>query len=590
MGPETDGLLDLAFRFRDLQVTHREDSRPFLTGKDLTLIMGGDGRLIPDPGKRNMSRSISLEIEGLTVPDLSLLQRHIPAKWPFQVYGGEGTLWGSMSLTPTALGVDLKLDSDNADMGIRQYRFDTNLDAALVLDNPNVLESSTSVGGSFIVLSNATFKKEGQRTSEPWSSSLILKSGEFSLVREERKQDKENAIDLLSVFGEQKAGNILGESNGNFEFDAQVSSLAWIGVLLKEDYRARVDGSSRIHGQAHLLAGLPAPGTDVEITSDELSVSILDYVSRGNGKIRLTVEEGGEFPDWGLAIRLSDADMKRKDSAKASVEDVEMSLDALVKDVNFDQEPDRAFTMRFQIPSARVTDMATFNSYLPPDGPLMIKGGEASLSADILLLHNDADGWIRLHSEGLDAMVDDQSIKADLNADISLVGGVPADMLFDFTGSEIVLDRVHVAGQKVEFDKDYWSAVLKLTRGETTWTNPLKMDLEAQLSMSDSKPFVALFDNQGWRPKFLTNALTVEDIEGTVRLNMANDIIVIPHAQLSSDKLFIGVKATIAKENSTGVLYTRYKTLDAIIRFKDGKKNLDLIKALEKYEQYEALP
>jgi hypothetical protein len=116
------------------------------------------------------------------------------------------------------------------------------------------------------------------------------------------------------------------------------------------------------------------------------------------------------------------------------------------------------------------------------------------------------------------------------------------------------------------------------------------MDLEAQLSMSDSKPFVALFDNQGWRPKFLTNALTVEDIEGTVRLNMVNDIIVIPHAQLTSDKLFIGAKATIAKENSTGVLYTRYKTLDAIIKFKDGKKNLDLFRALEKYEQYEALP
>jgi hypothetical protein len=90
MGPETDGLLDLAFRFRDLQVTHREDSRPFLTGKDLTLNMGGDGRLIPDPGKRNMSHSISLEIEGLTVPDLSLLQRHIPAKWPFQVYRAGG--------------------------------------------------------------------------------------------------------------------------------------------------------------------------------------------------------------------------------------------------------------------------------------------------------------------------------------------------------------------------------------------------------------------------------------------------------------------------------------------------------------------
>jgi hypothetical protein len=234
--------------------------------------------------------------------------------------------------------------------------------------------------------------------------------------------------------------------------------------------------------------------------------------------------------------------------------------------------------------------MSTFNSYLPPDGPLRIKGGEASLGADILLMHDDADGWVRLHSQGLDAMVDDQSIKADLQAAISLVGGTPAEMMFDFTGSEIVIDRVHVAGKKVEFDQDYWSGVIRLTRGETTWANPLKLNLEAQLSMSDSKPFVALFDNQGWRPKFLTKALTVEDIEGTARLNMANDIMVIPHAEVTSDNLFIGAKATIAKEHSVGVLYTRYKTLDAIIKFKDGKKNLDLIKALKKYEQYEALP
>ena len=89
------------------------------------------------------------------MPDLARLQRYLPPKWPFELHGGSGELRGSARLTPTSVAVDLRLDSARAALGVRQYRFVTNLDAALVLDNPSVLTGPTELSGSYVRLGDA---------------------------------------------------------------------------------------------------------------------------------------------------------------------------------------------------------------------------------------------------------------------------------------------------------------------------------------------------------------------------------------------------------------------------------------------------
>ena len=180
-------------------------------------------------------------------------------------------------------------------------------------------------------------------------------------------------------------------------------------------------------------------------------------------------------------------------------------------------------------------------------------------------------------------MADQQSLQADLGVEVLIVDGVPADMAFDVTGSRIVLDKVRVKGGKDQFEEEDWSGVLTLTRGDTVFTNPLELNLDATLEMSDSRPIVALFRNQeGWRPEFIANMMTTEDIAGTASMNMANNRIEIPEARVISDKMEAGMKAVIESENRNGVIYLRYKKLDALLKIKDGKKNLDLIKVKEK--------
>ena len=85
---------------------------------------------------------------------------------------------------------------------------------------------------------------------------------------------------------------------------------------------------------------------------------------------------------------------------------------------------------------------------------------------------------------------------------------------------------------------------------DTILTDPPQMDLEAQLHMSDSRPIVAMFQNQeGWRPDFLSRLMTVEDIAGTARVAMANERVVIPHAQATSENIEVEAKGVISRES-----------------------------------------
>ena len=572
-GPETDGSMTLDFRFRELQVTRNDADAPMLVGDELLFRVGGDGRVLPDPGSVNLSRSLSLDIQDLAVPDLSRLQAYLPEKWPLRLLGGDGRLGGGLALTPTSLSVDLGLRSGRARLALSNYRFETDLDAALHMENPAVMKQATHVAGSYIRLDDAQLLREGQENESGWNASLSLKEGDFHLLAAEDRAAGDYVLDLFRILGDNEFRGLLADSAGLFDFEAEVSSLAWISAFLGGQYGSDFHGSSTLVGTLALAAGLPAPGTDIDLWSPELEVRILDYVGRGDGVISLQVEEGGAAPDWRLCVGLANAEMSRHGAAAAQLHDVNLGLDALVEDVTLDGSGGKPFALNLDIESARVSDMSVFNRYLPPDSPLRFAGGQADLAADVVLRDDDADGWLRLDSRGIELLADGQSLEGDLQAELLLSGGVPAERRFEIAGSKLRLDGVRVVGEEAGFDDSHWSA---------------ELGLEAVLSISDSRPIVALFKNQdGWRPDFLARMMTLEDIAGTGTIRMANQRMVIPGAWLTSDNAEAGLKGVFSPEQRDGMLYFRYKKFDALLKVRDGKRNLDILNALRTFDAYE---
>jgi hypothetical protein len=585
LGPQTAEQFDLTFRFEGLQVHHMLDQAPLLTGQGLQLSIGGNGSVLVDPEKSNTSRSVMFLVDHLALPDLSLLQRNLPRKWPFSFDGGSGMLHGSAKITPSTLAIDLTLESAGADLGIGEYEFGTALELALKLDSNTEKKYSADLGGSYIRLTEAYLRREVESHVQSWDASIDIHSSRFSLLDETSTAAQGPELDRLRSLAQADTSQTLDNLSGVVDFQAHASSLAWIGKLFGEDYKLRIAGAGDINGLLHMRSGWPAANTLVSVSSDDLVVDVLDYSSRGTGKFTLQVEAGETSPDWILDLTLQDADFRRSGESAAHIQDVALGLTAVIPDINFDKEI-KAASLNFRIDSATVSDVSTYNRYLPPDFSLQLTQGSADLSAAIELHKADAQGWIKFSSRGLQALVNEQSVSGDVNVDVLLVGGVPADMIFDISGSELRLDNVRIVGETAQFDGNYWSAVLNLQRAETTWATPLRLDMEAQLMVSDSRPLVAIFENAGQPPKFLSRMLTVEDIKGTAALLVADETLTIINAHAISDNLEIGAKGILASDNRNAMIYLRYKKSDVLLKLQNDKKNLDIIGVKKKFDAF----
>ena len=193
------------------------------------LQVGGDGRVLPDPDEINASRFIGLDIGRLDAPDFATFQRYLPERWPFRLHGGRGTLSGTVSIRPTAYAVDLALESDEADFGIADYRFLGDLDAGLKLGNPSLSTRVAQADGSYLRIGDARLRRDDGVSDDSWSADVELLRGRFDLIAK-RRVAEHDVIDLFRILGASEFQGLLADSAGLFDFEAELSSLAWISA------------------------------------------------------------------------------------------------------------------------------------------------------------------------------------------------------------------------------------------------------------------------------------------------------------------------------------------------------------------------
>ena len=384
----------------------------------------------------------------------------------------------------------------------------------------------------------------------------------------------------------------------NADLGIDLNSLDLIKPFTRKFKHLKINGTGFIEGHLHMVEGKALAGTDLSVDVENLNVNLVSHDITGDGTVRIKVDQDpGNRLD--LNVRFDNMAVEQVGGSKL------LTGQGLVLNGSSDNELIRTGAeettpehSRFKdrltrgelellIPTARVADMSVFNHYLPPGVPLSFTRGTADLEADIRLKQADADGFLRLKATAMEALVDEQSIRADFSADISVVDGTLGEMILDIGGSELRLDNVRVIGASESFNEKNWAAKLMLTRAETTLTNPFRLKAEAGLHMTDSRPIVAMLGNQKNRPKWAKRMLTIEDVNGTVALDFVNPRLIISTASMDSDNIELGAKAVIDKDQRNGVIYVRYKKLDIIVKIADGKRNIDLLRARRKFDEYE---
>ena len=562
-----------------------EKSVALFRGKGLVVNVKAKPSLFPQGLKKDTFHSLTMEIPSVKVEDLSQFQRYIPQKWRFKLYDGEGKFQAKVTLLPKRLRSKLQLDSKGAHIGVNKHRFQSDLDLLLNLDFNTSKELQANVSGSYISLTNSILSKEKKsdlQNSKQWNTKLTIDEGTLNLALLEESNG------TLKLSKEEKIAKIkelISDADAKLVVSGSVSRLEWINLLLKNSLDFSLSGHGNIESKLALEKGFLSKGSMVKMHSKELEVSLLDYRFNGDGVFSFDVTKGGEQPDVKFSLGLNEAQMKRRNEKLAMIDNVVLKLDGVANNLDFEGVKND-IELHLQIPSARVKKVSVYNQFFPKNSPFKFLNGSADLRADIQLRSNDAKGYVSFKTDKFTMEVDEQKIEARLDAKIKLVGGVPRNMDFDISGSSIVLDHVKVTGDQTNYDQEDWSAIITLKKADAIWKRPVRLKSETMLKIKDSRPIVAMIDNKREKSGLLSKLLTVKDIEGTAKVNMANNIITIPSAFLKSDKIDLGAKGIISPNLRDAVFFLRYKKLKGLLKINNGKKNFDIFGVQKTFDNY----
>ena len=398
---------------------------------------------------------------------------------------------------------------------------------------------------------------------------------------------------------ENKGSKILRYLLIDADLDVDMNSLDLIEPFTRKYQHLQINGTGLINGHLHMEEGKVLAGTDLKVDADNLNVNMVSHNIDGNGEVLIKANQESENR-LDLDVRFNDMVVGQVGGSKPLLTGQGLVLtgtsnNVLIPTGDANESPEsvglrdklKQVELQLKIPTARVADMSVFNYYIPPGAPLSFTRGTAELEADISLTQDDADGFLRLKAMDMEALIDEQSIRADFNADILVADGSLGELNLDISGSELRLDNVKVIGESESFNQKNWAAILNLTQAETVLTDPVRLKAKTSLHMTDSRPIVAMLGNQKGSPGWVKKMLTIEDVNSTVELDFVNPRLIIPAASMESDKIELGAKGVIDKDLRNGVIYARYKKLDIVVKISDGKRNIDLTRARRKFDEYQ---
>jgi hypothetical protein len=578
--------LDATFRFAELSAFHASDNQALFTGKDLQVIVQRTPRILPDDDNKKSPRRVAVTIPSVTVANLTAYQRYLPDKWNVQLLGGSGFLEGQAEMSATDLVVDLTLRSENANLKVKADSFETNLELGLKATGKATAKTAeVDISGSYVDLDDSQVKNRRGDASVPWQARLSVTKGEADVELPEAADAKTGFPGFWSLSRDKDVKGLLETANGAFQAGLTISNLDWVNVFFANPYSLAVYNSTDFEADLTLSSGWLGDGSTLKMDPRAFKLGVLDYIVEGNGGFGVLVEKGGENPDLRLDANLSGASLRLADEKKAVVDQVTLAVTARAKGVSL-KDGGKVTALDLSIPSAKITDMTAYNEYLPKGSPLRILAGKGDLAADVKIDGDTPRGSVTMKSSRIDAVIDEKKISGTANLDVKIGGGAAREMAFDIGGSSLRLDGVHVAGGGGRAEIRGWNGRVDLGKGSVVWKKPMKLNMDAAIRMTDTRPLIAIFESHRKTHKWLEKILTLEDVRANASIRVEPGEFLVPYAMAKSDTIDIGVKGLIREGERQGIFYARYGKLAGILEIDNKQRKFGLIGATRKFEEY----
>ena len=542
--------------------------------------------------------NLSLKLPAMEVPDLRVYNRLLPDEWEMRLLGGSGRVNGQVVVAPETMRFELDLASDQAHLSYRDYQATTDLSLQLrarIASAADADEAVLDLSGTRLRLDHAaaqarvktkakTKHVKGPIPPQPWQAELAVNDGNLSLPLAATEAAGGPVGAVAKALADQGFGALLATTHGRLLVTLTLSRLDWIAELLHRPLNLSLKGAAEIDAEILLADGLPAPGTTLQLPPEELELGLLEHRVEGLGRAALTLEQDGHRPRLVLNIALTDARMRRQDESEPSIDGVRLDADVVVTDP-FADHPGKV-DMALKLHSARVRTMSSYNPYLPAHAPLSLVSGEASLVGDLQLGPKGPRGELLLLAKEVRVALSQAEMTGDIRLDLLIRGGSAADMRFDITGSTLGLKGFKVIGETASALAPDWHAHLELEKSKVLWRKPMHLDMQAAITIKDTRPFVALLDNARGEHRWIEDLLLVENLGGHIQLVMDGDSAVLKDATIGSGAVGVQAKGHADDDHREAMLLVRWHSFVGALEMEDDWQQFELGDARARFDAY----
>ncbi len=360
---------------------------------------------------------------------------------------------------------------------------------------------------------------------------------------------------------------LIERTSGRVQGEWTFTSLNWIPALFLRKPWLQLDGGGTVRADLQLQQGELAAGSTVDIPEAAASAEVAGVRMAG------TASAHGELKPGTPTRAVLDVRVPRF-NARAGGDKGDTLFDGrdLALQLSGDgrlREFRKDMRARLRFNNATIPDLTAYNRYLGKE-QVRLLGGTGTLTGDVEL---DTDGRVghgtaTLLGSGARMRVAGLDLLGNAQVDATLRRGDFKQRYFDLSGTSVQLRDVKVGQQD---RKAPWQGRVQFKQGRIDAQAPFRVDANADLTMSDAGPLLAVFAERGDYPRWVLSLLDAGQVNASTRLRWQAGHIVLDGLQAENERLSLRARLDLLDQSKRGDLYLRWGLLGAGIEL-DGKQ------------------
>lgn len=360
---------------------------------------------------------------------------------------------------------------------------------------------------------------------------------------------------------------LIERTSGRVQGEWTFTSLNWLPALFLRKPWLQLDGGGTVRADLQLQQGELAAGSTVDIPEAAASAEVAGVRMAG------TASAHGELKPGTPTRAVLDVRVPRF-NARAGGDKGDTLFDGrdLALQLSGDgrlREFRKNMRARLRFNNATIPDLTAYNRYLGKE-QVRLLGGTGTLTGDVEL---DTDGRVghgtaTLLGSGARMRVAGLDLLGNAQVDATLRRGDFKQRYFDLSGTSVQLRNVQVGQQD---RKAPWQGRVQFKQGRIDAQAPFRVDANADLTMSDAGPLLAVFAERGDYPRWVLSLLDAGQVNASTRLRWQAGHIVLDGLQAENERLSLRARLDLLDRNKRGDLYLRWGLLGAGIEL-DGKQ------------------